>query len=1027
MSGSNNFGGGALLPSPAAPQAAPANQEPNTAAPTTAAAPEGAAVRAGDAAPERKAAASVATAVERTAAQAAAAQAAAISAKGAAAAARAALAADVVAYEKEITATATKGDAEGGARPAVYSRSGEEAVAAAARAATDATSAASEAASAAAAVAEAANGNADCQTSSQLEDFLVSQGLRAALALESAATAAAAAADAASRVAATATRQAAEKSSSAIAAAAQRCHEAATSAAASAVAAFSAAASSTADSITSTAAAARAAIEEATGVATQKLIETAKAFEDTIASKTAALENALLWRESVKSHDSEASRSRSSSSSSFVAYRLRSSSQLSSSSSRSRRRGRSSLLHYFSSDYEREGSQGGAPEPPLNSAGTVESAATAEGALMGDAAVAAFLSGCEDALLPRASGLDVNSASEAEEGASRPEQRPNVAAVAATSTVQRKDSVDAIVAAAAAEAAASEAVAKQQLYNQQEASSFFSPFGSLSEAPAVAAPLEAGTAISPRVAAKAAQPNSTTDLRTITTDCSKSDAPEATEPCVDTEEGRPQKKVLQRQASHASAPPHSVTEPQEHGQVQVQQQQTSQYPRGKDLQEWHRDKVDEDGTNSSQLEGTACTCSTCSSSRGMSGPFPFTLQHRQALMTRLAGLEMTAASLEDPVSFTLIAEVLQHLQEEGLLHSLLLLRITGYRNADLRASLPPDRQRRICELQRSAAAQFRPLRREASAALAASEAAAPTGDRGNTARRDGPCSGTRNVGRNRSVSSSRSSASSSNSRSSSYSRCSSWVKQPLYVPPLQLQRSLRAVCGLLPQLQRLELLAPKAKTDNDSNGAHGDSGEKVEAASGSPVFSKLSRVLAYISPFAVLVQSLGFQLFSIRVTELLLHCNTCYRRGSVAGSGGRTSCRREDSKENISSSSCCRLGNESSNSINCSGGVNEGYTGPSSSARTSTATIQNRETTPDPCRGAASRSSTSYYNDESPVYGPEEETGVSAIIKGTVCMSCDACFAPIHGAAAVTTAAKQQGQWYVLDSVVFLRTRDTGE
>ncbi|CDI82848.1 hypothetical protein, conserved [Eimeria praecox] len=1111
MSGMNIIETGAV-PSSAAPvdqDSAATRVLPNAAPPARASALEGTAIRAGDAETQGRAASAAAAAVQRTAAQAAAAQAAAASAKGAAAAAEAALAASV-ANEQDTPATAAIGEQPGLPESAVYSRSataGDEAVAAAARAAAAATSAASEAASAAAAIAETAAGSSDYQTPSHLEEFLVSQGLRVAVALEAAASAAAAAADAAGQVAAAATCQAAEKSSNAIAVAAQRCQEAAASAAASAVAAFSAAASSTADSIGSTAAAARAAIGEAAGAATQKLVEAVKAFEDTIAAKTAALENALLWRESVKSRDSEGSRSRSSSSSSFVGYRLGSPSQLSSSSN-SQTRGRSSLLRYFSSDYEREGSEGGAPETPLNSADTTESPATAEGKLTGDAAVVEFLAGCEEPLSRHESYLEVSSTSKGERGSSRPEQPSNASYVATVGAVPRNNSVDAIVAAAAAEAAACEALAKQQLH-QHEAGDSFIPFGSSSEVPYEEAPAAEAkaAAVRPQAAGKETAPKCSSALRRETTECWALPTPGAAapaktaavaqKPCGDTEERQPQQKILQTDTRHASAPPHNLTELQEQEQLQVQQQQKAQSLGGVDVH-----KVCEDGTNinegsgyrrrcrgggvdrsnsrrcspatsqrvssvlptssrlqfrdkrktgrrvdsssrksrsllesrledflerctAGQSDGNACSCSNCSITRGMPGQFPSSVQLHRALggsapavsssdsalavagapaadqedeegpvpvaglasrafiefphfsmptvslqqqgmsrckiyggdddemkrlvllfpfacvsatdlvmlmqymedprlHTRIAGLEITASALEDPVSFTLLAEVLQHLQERGLLHSLLLLRITGYNNADLRASLSPERQHRIRELEQSAAARFRPLRCAASVAFAATETAAPERERDAPTKISGHCNGTKTAGSRRRASS-RESGSSSNSRSSSNSKGSSWIKQPLYVPPLQLQRSLRALCRLLPQLRRLELLSPKAKAEYGSEAGHVD-------------------------------------------------------------------------------------------------------TGKHESTRTSIATLQDGDTTPDFSRRTANTSTTSNCYDESPVSGPAERNTVPAIFKRTVCMSCDVCVTPAHvTAAAATVGSQHQRQRFVLESVIFLALRQADD
>ncbi|CDI77335.1 hypothetical protein, conserved [Eimeria acervulina] len=641
MSGTTRCGSEAPPPAASADQGpAVARPGPNIASQPTVTASRGTPIQAGVAGTKWKAASAAADVVERTAAQAAAAQAAAASAKGAAAAAHAALAAGMV-DEQEICSAAAVGKVPGAAESAVYSRCetvGEEAAAAAAKAAAAAISAAAEAASAAAAVAEAATGNDECQMSSHVEDFLVSQGLRVAVALEAAATAAATAADAATQVAVATTSQAAEKSSNAIAAAAQRCHEAAASAAASAVAAFSAAASSTVDSIASTAAAARAAIGEVTGAATQKLIEATKAFEDAIAAKTVALESALLWRESVKSN-SEASGSRSSSS--FLGHRLRSSSQFSSSSNRSRTRGRSSLLHYFSSDYEREGSQGGAPDVPFNGAGTPELTATAEGKLIGGAAVAAFLSDGKEPLLPHEYGLEVSGLFKGEEGTSQPEQPSNAAPVPTTDTLPRKDSVDAIVAAAAAEAAAYEALAAQQLHEQHEFSGSFSRFGSLCESPPVAAPAaEAGAPASTRLRAAANATESNSPVASLTRTYLPEHEAETparraalaqTSRCEDTEVRQPQQRILQMQVRHTSALPNNLDELQEHEQLQVRHEPTLYSLGGKDCgKEWHRGNACEGESNSrvrsgcrnssrdADLDRTTNTCFSPAASRRVS-------------------------------------------------------------------------------------------------------------------------------------------------------------------------------------------------------------------------------------------------------------------------------------------------------------------------------------------------------------------------------------------------------------------------
>ena len=398
------------------------------------------------------------------------------------------------------------------------------------------------------------------------------------------------------------------------------------------------------------------------------------------------------------------------------------------------------------------------------------------------------------------------------------------------------------------------------------------------------------------------------------------------------------------------------------------------------------------------------------------------------LQTRLAGLEITASALEDAVSFTLLAEVLQHLQERGLLQSLLLLRIRGYSNADLRFSLSPEQQHRIHVLQQSVAGQFRPLRSESSAAFAATEAAAST-ERGVTLnggrqRCRSRRTGRRRTGRHRSASSSKS-VSNSNRRSSSSSRCSSSVRQPLYVPPLQLQRSLRALCRLLPQLRRIELLAPKAKANGDAaEGAYMHTGGRAAATSERPAFSKLSRVLAYVSPFAVLVQDLGFHLLSVKVTEVLPHCNSCYCQRVVPGSCDSNSSQCDDSTKSICNSSCCRTAFRRSKRGNCTRNVREGCVQPLNSTRTLSADTQQGDTTLHFSRGPASRSRTRNCCDDSPVSSPEEGNGAAEILKRTLCMSCDICVAPSHAAAAAATAGKQHSRrWFMLDSVAFWGTR----
>ncbi|CDJ31262.1 LOW QUALITY PROTEIN: uncharacterized protein EMH_0008540 [Eimeria mitis] len=773
---------------------------------------------------------------------------------------------------------------------------------------------------------------------------------RVALALEAAATAAAAAADAAAQVAAAATRQAAEKSSNAIATAAQRCQEAAASAASSAVAAFSAAASSTADSIASTAAAARAAIGEVTGAATQRLIEAAKAFEDTIAAKTAALENALLWRESAKSPDSEGSRSRrssSSSSSSFFGYRRRSSSQLSSSSSRS------------------------------------------------------------------------------QSGSS------------STGTVPRKDSVDAIVAAAAAEAAACEALAKQQLNYQYEGSGSYSPSGS--DTPAIAAPAAEGEAVpatrQTRTAANGTEANLKVSLLAATTDCPSSPAPEAAappntaelappEPCEDTEDKQPQQKMLQTQARHTSAPPPDLNELQEYEHLEVQQHDLGD----RDAKELGRQNISGDGGNcsegsgskmssrggdvnssssrppcelagtscssrlqysgacetrsktdnnsrrresrsllecrldefleqctASQSDGPACSCSNCSSSQGVSGLLPFSL-HRPHTLTRFAGLELAASTLEQPEDFTLLLEVLESLQEGDMLSSLLLLRITGYRNADLMPSLSPERQRRIRELQQSATAEFRSLRCEAPGAFAATETAGQTRGREATIKRSMQCSSSRS-GSHRGVDSS-ASVSSSNSRS---------------------RREAGAIEAST-VLQRLELLAPRMREYESERAC--DDGSKVKAT-GTPVFSTFNRVLSYISPFAALARTIGFQLLNIRVTELLQQCENCSGQLIVDGRGG------------------------------C-GNYSRGGEDPNTQKGNRTLHI--------------SRDSTTDCWDESSVSNPEEENISSTIFKRTVCLSCDGVDPALAGLATTATMGKQyEWQQFVLDSAVFSRIEQLAE
>lgn len=509
-----------------------------------------------------------AAAVEKTAAQAAAAKAAAASAAEAAAAAHIAVAA-MTTHERETVAHAAKDEATELHGQTVYSRrrsAGEEAASNAAKAAEEAATAAAEAALGAAAVAEAANVESEYHTPTQLEEFLVSQGLRVAVALETAATAAAAAAEAAGQVATSTARYALETSSGSIAAAAQRCHEAAASAVSSALSALSAAAVSTTDSISATAAAARAALEEVTRAATRKIVDAAKAFEDTIAAKTAALESTLLWRESVESYDSEMS----SSSSSFgrrKALRRRTSSQSSSSkdsrrSNRNKSKGRSSLLRYFSSDYEREGSEGGAPEIISNEDETAHSR-------RGNAAIAAFLADSRYEGLSLSSETGSGDSTECQ-STMVPLQPPPAAAIAATTSATPDDSVDAIVAAAAAEAAACEAIAEQQLHQRHEAngsrSQVVSRLGDFSAAASEVA--QARTPPSRQLRTKVAPPSKVVlpvvPAGALAAAPADLETPAAGSPDEDKEEGLVPQKVVRKQVMHASEPSQSAMDLQDY-------------------------------------------------------------------------------------------------------------------------------------------------------------------------------------------------------------------------------------------------------------------------------------------------------------------------------------------------------------------------------------------------------------------------------------------------------------------------------
>lgn len=561
-----------------------------------------------------------AAAVEKTAAQAAAAKAAAASAAEAAAAAHIAVAA-MTTHEQETVADAAKGEATELHGQAVYSRrrsAGEEAASNAAKAAEEAATAAAEAALGAAAVAEAANVESEYHTPTQLEEFLVSQGLRVAVALETAATAAAAAAEAAGQVATSTARYALETSSGSIAAAAQRCHEAAASAVSSALSALSAAAASTADSISATAAAARAALEEVTGAATRKIVDAAKAFEDTIAAKTAALESTLLWRQSVESYDSEMS-SNSSSFGRSKALRRRTSSQSSSSkdsrkSHRNKSKGRSSLLRYFSSDYEREGSEGGAPEIISNEDEAAHSR-------RGNAAIAAFLADSRYEGLSLSSEIGSGDSIECQ-GTMVPLQPPPAAVIAATTSATPDDSVDAIVAAAAAEAAACEAIAEQQLHQRHEANDSRSQVVYRSEDFSAAASevAQARRPPSRQLKTKAAPPSKVAlpvvPAGAVTSAPADLETPAADE---DKEEGVVPQKAVRKQVMHASEPPQSAMDVQDYEHQTREQLHSAAGLEDRSscmsTREWRIFKVTEDAATSARSSCCNSSSEQCNMNR----------------------------------------------------------------------------------------------------------------------------------------------------------------------------------------------------------------------------------------------------------------------------------------------------------------------------------------------------------------------------------------------------------------------------
>ncbi|XP_026193816.1 uncharacterized protein LOC34624533 [Cyclospora cayetanensis] len=879
-----------------------------------------------------------ATVAAKTATQAAAARAAADSAAEAAAAAQGFVAVSGMRQASGLTApieASETGGGDGGERlSAQRLTAGEEAATVAARAAADAAAAAAEATSAAAAVAEAASFDPDQPVASQLEEFVISQGMRVAIALEAAATAAAAAAVAAGHAAAEATRQATETSSSAIAKAAQRCHEAAASACASASAAFAAAAASAADSVAATAAAARAALADATGGVAQRLVDTAKAVEDAIAVRTAALENAFLGRTAADSESSDSMmQSRSSRSSSFR-YGIRSSTPRLSHTSSSRgsgfdgrrlRRDRSSLLQGFSSYFEREGSQGGAAPGgffPYHSetSGVLAGAdaGASAGLPRGEAVVAALLADSGDKTAPRflqprqAGNLDIDaSASSDSRSEALPLQPPAlVATQAAASEFLGEDSVDAIVAAAAAEAAAYEALAQQQLQQQHEANGSFSR--SLSLVHAALPPSTAAHADMGADEEEAPGQQKLMQLQGTHSSSAKKRAVAAMNAAGNTipilamqyhllrAEGRCLKLTLlakgtatkaaaasmraaaamhlpwsyRWKALSSTAMPVTISAaPGGAPTVEFECLCVSALIRASDAAE--QDDEDEAVTLAAVFIGQALLASpyfslpsialqqqgSSSSTASFWGGneetvkqlllrLPFACISIADLMSllpsigdprvhgRIGGLEATASALQDSLSFNLFVEVLQQVQQQNLLPTLLLLRIVGYSNADLRKSLSPQQQRRVWQLQQQAAEGKWVPQNAAAAAFAATHL--------------------ETEGAQEDCATDRSASSSKIGR-----RKKKWAQRPLYVPPLQLQRSLRTLCRLLPQLRRLELLHPQAAATAPTQ------------AGAAPAFSRLHRLIAYVSPFSVLAESLGFQLLSIKITELLQCCACC--------------------------------------------------------------------------------------------------------------------------------------------------------
>ncbi|OEH78073.1 hypothetical protein cyc_08987 [Cyclospora cayetanensis] len=333
---------------------------------------------------------------------------------------------------------------------------------------------------------------------------------------------------------------------------------------------------------------------------------------------------------------------------------------------------------------------------------------------------------------------------------------------------------------------------------------------------------------------------------------------------------------------------------------------------------------------------------------------------------RIGGLEATASALQDSLSFNLFVEVLQQVQQQNLLPTLLLLRIVGYSNADLRKSLSPQQQRRVWQLQQQAAEGKWVPQNAAAAAFAATHL--------------------ETEGAQEDCATDRSASSSKIGR-----RKKKWAQRPLYVPPLQLQRSLRTLCRLLPQLRRLELLHPQAAATAPTQ------------AGAAPAFSRLHRLIAYVSPFSVLAESLGFQLLSIKITELLQCCACCCSGWCSASK----LCSSHGMHCTEASGGMRRINGSGVSGIDSSSSVD-------SSAESSEDSGKEQQCSSVKCSSPPSSACCS--SSKLPPRSFGEADGISGVLRRTACARCDFCPA--------VAAGELCKRLYVLESVIFSRAEE---